>query len=62
VPTAKGITIAWHRVPYQYGAFADWKPSDRVQMDRYARLLSAEGRFRAIGDQVSPLPGRQEGR
>lgn len=61
VPTAKGITIAWHRVPYQYGAFADWKPSDRVQMDRYARLLSAEGRFHAIGDQVSPLPGWQEG-
>jgi len=61
VPTSKGITIAWHRVPYQYGAFADWNPRDSGQMARYARLLSVEGRFQAIGDQVSPLPGWQEG-
>ncbi len=60
VPTRMGLSIAWHKVPYQLGGWAEWKdtPEDRVA---YGRLLSPDGRFHIIGDQVSPLPGWQEG-
>jgi monoamine oxidase len=60
VPTGKGISIAWHRVPFQLGGWALW--SD-VAPDRtaYARLLAPDRRFHVFGDQVSPLPAWQEG-
>lgn len=63
VPTAQGVTIAWHKVPFQLGGWADWKPADPAHMTAYKQLLQPEGddRFYVIGDQISPLPGWQEG-
>lgn len=60
VPSSKGLSIAWHRVPFQLGGWASW--SD-VAADReaYGRLLAPDRRFHMIGDQVSPLPAWQEG-
>lgn len=58
VPRTKGISIAWQNVPFQGGGWADWKPS---QTSEYTRLLRPEGNFWVAGDQVSYLPGWQEG-
>ncbi|MEV0650967.1 FAD-dependent oxidoreductase [Phytomonospora sp. NPDC050363] len=60
IPNRQGMSIAWHKVQYQLGGWADWidTPADRVA---YGRLLAPDGRFHIIGDQVSPLPGWKEG-
>lgn len=58
VPIDKGISIAWQNVPFQGGGWADWKPE---MTDAYNRLLEPEGNFWVAGDQVSYLPGWQEG-
>jgi monoamine oxidase len=58
VPRSKGITIAWKNVPFQEGGWAQW---DRSQTEPYQRLLEPEGSFWVAGDQVSYLPGWQEG-
>jgi monoamine oxidase len=58
VPRVKGISIAWQNVPFQGGGWADWKPR---QTREYTRLLHPEGNFWVAGDQVSYLPGWQEG-
>ncbi len=63
VPTAKGVTIAWQKVPHQRGGWADWDPGNPDHMRAYKQLLQPEGngRFYLLGDQCSPLPGWQEG-
>lgn len=63
VPTDKGVSIAWHKVPYQRGGWAAWRPDDPEHMVAYKQLLQPEGedRFYVVGDQASPLPGWQEG-
>ncbi|MDH6576009.1 FAD-dependent oxidoreductase [Kitasatospora sp. MAP5-34] len=63
VPDAKAVTIAWHKVPFQLGGFADWEPGKESHKQAYKQLLQPEGReaFYVTGDQISPLPGWQEG-
>ncbi|MEV6397395.1 FAD-dependent oxidoreductase [Streptomyces sp. NPDC051907] len=63
VPDDKGVTIAWHKVPYQLGGWAGWDPANPDHMVAYKQLLQPEGggRFLVVGDQASPLPGWQEG-
>ncbi len=63
VPDAKAVTIAWHKVPFQLGGFADWKPGEESHQQAYKQLLQPEGMeaFYVTGDQISPLPGWQEG-
>ncbi|MFI9052139.1 flavin monoamine oxidase family protein [Streptomyces sp. NPDC053427] len=63
VPDDKGVTIAWHKVPYQLGGWAAWKPEDEEHKKAYRQLLQPEGHdaFYVTGDQISPLPGWQEG-
>jgi len=58
VPEDLGLSIAWQNVPFQRGGWADWKPEDD---EYYERLLAPDGRFHVVGDQVSTLPGWQEG-
>jgi monoamine oxidase len=58
VPRAKGISIAWQNVPFQGGGWAEWTKEMTVP---YRRLLHPEGNFWVAGDQVSYLPGWQEG-
>ena len=58
VPEDLGLSIAWHNVPFQLGGWADWKPEDD---EYYERLLAPDRRFHVLGDQVSTLPGWQEG-
>ncbi len=65
VPTSSGLSIAWHRVPFQQGGWADWQSDDPAHAAAYSRLLAPDpeetGRFFIVGDQVSTLPGWQEG-
>lgn len=70
VPKEKGISIAWQNVPYQKGGWADWEDKDKEKQEKlnqaYTRLLQPDrvdddGVFWVVGDQVSSLPGWQEG-
>lgn len=58
VPRNLGLSIAWHYVPFQEGGWADWTD---VAPIHYQTLLEADGRVIVAGDQVSYLPGWQEG-
>lgn len=58
VPRDRGISIAWQNVPFQEGGWAEWTKGMTVP---YRRLLRPEGNFWVAGDQVSYLPGWQEG-
>jgi monoamine oxidase len=60
VPQRLGLSIAWQNVPFQHGGWVDWG-TDAADDEAYARLLSPEGQFYVVGDQVSTLPGWQEG-
>jgi len=53
-----GLSIAWHHVPYQLGGWADW---DNIPVVYYETLLEPDGQVIVSGDQVSYLPGWQEG-
>jgi monoamine oxidase len=61
VPLARGLSIAWQRVPFIEGGWADWNRNDPQHKEAYNRLLRADKRFYVGGDQVSYLPGWQEG-
>jgi monoamine oxidase len=61
VPAATGLSIAWQRVSYIGGGWAEWKQDDPQQIAAYRRLLRTDRRFVVSGDQVSYLPGWQEG-
>ncbi|HEX4965798.1 MAG TPA: FAD-dependent oxidoreductase [Thermoanaerobaculia bacterium] len=58
VPLDKGISIAWQNVPFQEGAWATW---DETNKKYYGQLLIPDRTFYFVGDQVSQLPGWQEG-
>lgn len=61
VPSDRAISIAWHNVPNERGGWADWNPDSADDAKAYARLLAPDRRFFIVGDQVSTLPGWQEG-
>jgi monoamine oxidase len=61
VPTDKALSIAWQNIPFQRGGWADWKADDSDDQKAYTRLLAPDGKFFVVGDQVSTLPGWQEG-
>jgi monoamine oxidase len=63
IPNALGLSIAWHKVPTQLAAWADWDPAKPTQKPLYETLLYPQGQdnFLVIGDQLSVLPGWQEG-
>ena len=58
VPIDLGLSIAWQKVPHQLGGWADWSTSSEANYDR---LLRPDKNFFITGDQVSYLPGWQEG-
>lgn len=63
VPTDLGLSVAWQNVVYQGGGWSDWNPNSAADTAAYERLLQPDGkgRFYVSGDQVSSLPGWQEG-
>ena len=61
VPSDKAVSIAWQNIPNEGGGWANWNPASGDHTKAYARLLAPDRRFHVIGDQVSQLPGWQEG-
>lgn len=61
VPSDKAISIAWQNIPNEGGGWANWDPNSKGHSKAYARLLAPDRRFFVTGDQVSQLPGWQEG-
>ncbi len=55
-----GLSIAWQMVPHLEGGWADWK-DDQAHREAYRRLLAPDRNFSVCGDQLSYLPGWQEG-
>jgi len=61
VPGNKAMSVAWNQAEGQSGGLILWDHSNAEDSRAYHRLLSPDGRFLVIGDQVSPLSGWQEG-
>jgi monoamine oxidase len=61
VPSDKAISIAWQNITNEGGGWANWDPNKENHTKAYARLLAPDRRFFVVGDQVSQLPGWQEG-
>ena len=57
----KRSPIAWQNIPNEGGGWANWSPDSKEDAQAYARLLAPDRRFFVTGDQVSTLPGWQEG-
>lgn len=64
-----GISIAWQNIPTQLGGWTNWKAlesgprrkGDRTAVEILNNLRKGDKGFYIIGDQVSFLPGWQEG-
>ncbi len=61
VPQELGLSIAWQNAPFERGGWASWDPDSLEDGEAYSRLLNPDRRFIVVGDQVSSLPGWQEG-
>jgi monoamine oxidase len=56
---AHGISVAWHKVPENLGAWADWSPEARKSA--YDTLCRPDGPFHLAGEHLSYVTGWQEG-
>ena len=54
----RGISVAWHKVPENLGAWADWSES---QKSAYETLCRPEGPIHLAGEHLSHVTGWQEG-
>ena len=61
MPSDKAISIAWQNIQNEGGGWANWDPNSDDHAKAYSRLLVPDRRFYVVGDQVSQLPGWQEG-
>jgi monoamine oxidase len=53
------FSVAWHRVQYNLGGWAEWSPEARASA--YPLLFEGEGRTLLAGEHMSYLPGWQAG-
>lgn len=53
------FSVAWHRVKYNLGGWAEWSPEARATA--YPLLWEGEGRTLLAGEHMSYLPGWQAG-
>ncbi|MGG1946881.1 NAD(P)/FAD-dependent oxidoreductase [Trinickia sp. NRRL B-1857] len=55
----QGVSVCWPQVPYADGGWAVW--SDAARAEHYPVLTRPDGALYLAGDQISYLPGWQEG-
>jgi monoamine oxidase len=53
------FSIAWHRVPFNMGGWAEWTEEGRAKY--YPTLLEPDGRLYLAGEHLSYITGWQEG-
>jgi monoamine oxidase len=54
-----GISVAWHRVPFTLGCYAEW--NDELRAAHYDTLCTMDRRIVLAGEHASYLPAWQEG-
>ncbi len=54
-----GVTVAWHRVPWNLGCSGAW--TDALRTEHYKNLCQIDGRLVLAGEHVSYIPAWQEG-
>jgi monoamine oxidase len=54
-----GVSVAWHKVPENRGAWANW--SDETRKSAYPILCRPDGPFHLAGEHLSYVTGWQEG-
>ena len=54
-----GSSIAWHKVPFQHGGWAEWEGETRATA--YPAVVAGDGPFHFAGEHMSYLTGWQEG-
>ncbi|MGD1895686.1 MAG: FAD-dependent oxidoreductase [Phormidesmis sp.] len=59
ISTDSGITIAWEKIPYSRGGWAEWEEEQRESA--YQVLLQPDGPIYLAGEHLSYLTGWQEG-
>ncbi len=59
VAAADGITVAWEKVPYSQGGWAEWEDEPREKA--YQVLLQPDGPIFLAGEHLSYITGWQEG-
>jgi monoamine oxidase len=55
----RGVTVAWPKVPFSLGAWAEWSTQARAR--HYKALLDGDGPFLFAGEHMSWINGWQEG-
>ncbi len=55
----RGIAVAWPKIPFSRGAWAEWSREARAQ--HYPALLAGDGPFLFAGEHLSWINGWQEG-
>jgi monoamine oxidase len=55
----KGVSVAWKKIPFSQGAWAEWAPRERE--NEYLRLLEGDEAILFAGEHMSHLAGWQEG-
>ncbi|MGH7125691.1 MAG: flavin monoamine oxidase family protein [Stellaceae bacterium] len=56
---SRGISVAWHKVPENLGAWADW--STEARKSAYETLCRPDGPIHLAGEHLSYVTGWQEG-
>jgi monoamine oxidase len=56
---AKGVTVAWPKIPYSGAGWAEW--DDRTRAEAYPVLLQGDGPVLFAGEHMSFITGWQEG-
>ncbi len=56
-----GLAIAWQNIAHIKGGWADWSTLGENQAFYYNNLTNGNQNFYIVGDQLSALPGWQEG-
>jgi monoamine oxidase len=54
-----GVSVAWHKVPENRGAWVDW--TEETRKAAYATLCRPDGPFHLAGEHLSYVTGWQEG-
>jgi monoamine oxidase len=56
---SRGVSVAWTKVPFSYGAWCEWTEEDR--RNAYPVLLEPDGPYFLAGEHLSTVPAWQEG-